>query len=93
MRKCSVRWYSSSSLRYCFVSVSRRKTSISGRAYRIQALHICYMLVDDELELARQLRCSDAAASTWSRCERHVCRAAVDQRCRKSREKRARVVR
>lgn len=71
MRKCSVRWYSSSSLRYCFVSVSRRRASACKESYTVEALNVRYVLVHNELELIRELCCC-AAASTRACRQRHV---------------------
>lgn len=76
IRRCSVRWYSSSSLRYYVVSVSFGSVhDMEHESYSVQALNICHMLLCHQLKLTRKLAWAiftAAATSTTRPCsERH----------------------
>lgn len=71
MRRCSVRWYSSSSRRYCSVSVSTNcEASRSIEVHRIETLDVSNMLAHHELQFIGQLP-SGCTASSRPGDERH----------------------
>lgn len=74
MRRCSVRWYSSSSLRYYGGQCQRRQHSVKGarwsRVYRVELLNIGDMLVNDQLQLVGKLAVCNTA-SAWPGDKRH----------------------